>query len=559
MSDTVSFGYWVRRQRKALDLTQETLAHRVGCAPVTIRKIESDSRRPSRQMAERLAEQLAIPVDEHPLFLQCAAGERSPLRLALPAQPAASPNSAMTPVRTNLPAPVTMLVGREQEVNDVCALLRRTHVRLVTLTGPGGVGKTQLGLEIARRLLDDFADGVFVTYLATIHEAALVTSVIAQTLDVHQVDSVPLLARLQAVLRQRQYLLVLDNFEHVAEAAPIVSALLAACPLLKVLVTSRERLHLQGEHEYVTPPLAAPDLADGHSASALAAWPAIDLFCQRAQASRHDFVLTRENASAVAAICTRLDGLPLAIELAAVHAKVFSPQALFARLSAANGHSPAQWLKADIRDTPGRHRSLWDTIAWSYALLDADGQVLFRRLAILVGGCTLDAAKSVCNGLGDMSANVLDGVVALLDKNLLYRIEQPDGDARFMMLETIREFGMAQLQAYDEAVSIQQRHANYYANLATVLCPQLTGADSTRCLAQVRAEYPNMRVALQWALTQRSVDICLQFCTVLLHFGLLKVVKRQKPISRPPLPLPNPARPRPTTPMHWLAPVFSGS
>jgi tetratricopeptide (TPR) repeat protein len=210
--------------------------------------------------------------------------------------------------------------------------------------------------------------------------------------------------------------------------------------------------------------------------------------------------------------------LPLAIELAAAHTKMFSPRALLARISTANGHPPTQWLKVDTRDAPGRHRSLWDTIAWSYVLLTADEQVLFRRLAIFTGGYTLDAAKSVCNGLGDLSVDVLDGIAALVDKNLLCRIEQPDGDARFMMLETIRQFGLAQLQACDEAKAIQQQHANYYVNLATVLRPQLMGSDGARHLAQMRAEYPNIRAAFQWLLAQRAVDPCLQFCTVLLFF-----------------------------------------
>jgi predicted ATPase/transcriptional regulator with XRE-family HTH domain len=518
MPETISFGYWVRRQRKALDLTQQTLAHRVDCAPVTIRKIESDSRRPSRRLAERLAEQLAIPPHERSLFMQCAAGERSPLRLALPEQPVAQTDPAKTSVRTNLPAPVTLLVGRDQEVAELCALLQRPHVRLVTLTGPGGVGKTQLAFEVARRLLVDFADGIFVTHLATIHEAALVTPAIAQTLEVRKAGNTPLLSRLQAVLRQREQLLVLDNFEHVVEAAPIISALLAACPLLEVLVTSRQRLRLQGEHEFITPALAVPDPAGAHSVSALAAWPAVELFCQRAQAAHHGFALNRENASAIAAICVRLDGLPLAIELAAAHTKMFSPQALVKRISTVNGHPPTQWLKADTRDAPGRHRSLWDTIAWSYALLTPEEQILFRRLAVFTGGCTLDAATFVCNGLDDLSADVLDGIAALVDKNLLCRTEQPDGDARFVMLETIREFGLAQLQAYDEAVAIQQQHANYYVNLATVLRPQLMGSDSARHLAQMRAEYPNIRAAFQWLLAQRAVDPCLQFCTVLLFF-----------------------------------------
>ncbi|MEZ4727760.1 MAG: BTAD domain-containing putative transcriptional regulator [Caldilineaceae bacterium] len=307
-----------------------------------------------------------------------------------------SPHPVTPPPHHNLPAPTTPLLGRTNELVALQGLLQHEAVRLVTLTGPGGVGKTRLGLATAGQLLAAFADGVFVTFLAPLREPALVLSALAQTLNVSETGSRPLFARLVTLLRERCLLLVLDNFEHLLAAAPVIADLLAACPRLKVLATSRERLRLQGEHEYVTAPLPVPIATHLLTSVQLSEWPAVALFCQRAAAARHDFVPTPENLTAIAAICTRLDGLPLAIELAAARSKLLTPPALLKRLTYSNGDLPLQFLKNDTRNAEIRHRSLWDTIAWSYALLEADEQRFFRRLAVFVRWLY---SRSGCRGL----------------------------------------------------------------------------------------------------------------------------------------------------------------
>lgn len=431
-----------------------------------------------------------------------------------------SPNHSVTNSRKhNLPAHTTPLLGRTRELTALQGLLRREEVRLVTLTGPGGVGKTRLGLAVAWQLLDIFGDGVFVTFLAAMREPALVLSAIAETLAVGEAGSRSLLERLVANLCAQRALLVLDNFEHLVVAAPVITELLAACPHLKVLVTSRERLRLQGEYEYVTPPLATPVLTTTFAPVALDAWPAVELFYQRAVAARHDFVLTAENASAIATICVRLDGLPLAIELAAARSKVFAPSVLLTRLIATNGDSSLQFLKTDTRDVPSRHRSLWDTIAWSYDLLDPSEQHLFRRLAVFVGGCTPEAVTAICCGDGDLVLDPLEGLATLVDKNLLQ--VEPSNELRFTMLETIREFGLAQLAAKQELAVIQWRHARYFAQWVAAQSPRLMGPKSTHAQTQIQAVYANVRVAFQWLLAQRDVTACLHLGNDLLDFWSL--------------------------------------
>ncbi len=338
MDGDASFGYWVRRRRKALDLTQDALARQIGCAESTIRKIEADTRRPSRQTAERLAECLGIPIAERAAFLRAARAELAADRLADPTQDAAVQSADFPPFKTrdarqhNLPAQPTTLIGRTKEIAAVRDLLRRADVRLVTLTGPGGTGKTRLALQASAELLGNFADGVYVVMLAPISDPALVAPTIAQTLGVKERAGQTPIERLKAHLRDRRLLLLLDNFEQILAAAPIVTELLAAAPELKALITSRALLHLYGEYEFAVPPLAVPDLNQLLPLDALAQFAAVDLFVQRARAIKLDFALTHTNAPAIAEICARLDGLPLAIELAAARTKLFTPEALLARL-----------------------------------------------------------------------------------------------------------------------------------------------------------------------------------------------------------------------------------
>src|SRR6266567_5753277 len=357
--------------------------------------------------------------------------------------------------QSSLPAPLTPLVGREQEIAAVCALLWRPEVRLVTLTGTGGVGKTRLALGVAAAVNADFADGICFVALAPLIDPGLVLSTIAQALGVQEQGSRPLLEGLQDHLREKQLLLLLDNFEQVVSAAPVVAELLVAAPRLRVLVTSRTSLHLSGEHEFVVPPLALPDLRNLPPPDRLRQYGAIRLFVARAQAAHSAFVMTGENATAIAAICQQVDGLPLAIELAAGRSKLFAPQALLSRL-----RNRLKLLVGGAQDLPLRQQTLRGTIAWSYDLLGQDEKTLFRRLAVFVGGCTLEAAEAVCIAQGDLLIDVLEAVAALVDKSLLRQETQADGQPRLLMLETIREYALERLAASGEAEAVR-RHERW--------------------------------------------------------------------------------------------------
>jgi predicted ATPase/DNA-binding XRE family transcriptional regulator len=506
MDQTDSFGYWLRRRRKALDLTQGGLAQRVGCSIDLIQKIETEARRPSRQVAERLAAVLGLSGAEHTAFIQAARAERRVDQMVLPNRPLERPAHAR---QSNLPEQLTPLVGRAQEVATIEASLRRAGTRLMTLTGPGGVGKTRLGLQVAANQLETFADGVYFVDLAPLRDPALLLHAIAQALGVQEGGS-PLMGRLKDVLRDQQLLLLLDNFEHVLAAASQVAELLAATLRLKMLVTSRERLHLRGEQEVPVHPLALPDPIDLPALDALQQCPAVTLFVQRARARRPDFTLTDMNSRAVAEICVRLDGLPLAIELAAARVTLCPPPVLLARLS-----DRLTLLTGGPRDGPARQQTIRQTIAWSYHLLSADEQTLFRRLSVFAGGCTLEALEAIAlddfaePAHGDIAPRdyaplqepheTLDLVGALVDKSLLQQIELPDGSVRFRMLEVIREYAREQLGASGEAEALLRRHAAYFLALAETQW-QLGQTEQifAAWMSGVDREYDNLRAALHW-------------------------------------------------------------
>jgi predicted ATPase len=416
--------------------------------------------------------------------------------------------------QSNLPTPLTPLVGREQEIAAVCALLLRPEVRLVTLTGTGGVGKTRLAVHVAAEVLADFPDGVFFVSLASLSDPALVLSTIAQILDVKESGARPLSELLTACLRDKHLLLCLDNFEHLLEASPQLTNLLRVCPHLAILVTSRAVLHLQGEHLFPVPPLAVPDLTGlPLTAETLPDSAAVALFLQRARAIQPTIQLTSTNARPTAELCIRLDGLPLAIELAAARIPLFPPQALLARLN-----QRLHLLTSGTRDVPARQQTLRNTIAWSYDLLSQDEKTLFRRLAVFVGGCTFEAAEAVCTAHGDLEIDVLEAVAALVDKSLLRQEEQADGQPRLLMLETIREYALECLKASGEAEAVQRQQAIFFLRLSQEAEPKIRSAEQSTWRTRLEAEQDNLRATLRWTLSSQEVEMGLQLAGALLAF-----------------------------------------
>jgi predicted ATPase/class 3 adenylate cyclase/DNA-binding CsgD family transcriptional regulator len=401
----------------------------------------------------------------------------------------------------NLPIQPTPFIGREQEVAAVEQLLRREEVRLLTLTGPGGIGKTRLALQVAADLSEEFPDGVYFVNLAPLRDPGFVMPTIAQVLDVKEIAGRPLLDLLKAFLREKQLLLLLDNLEQVVSAAIQVAELLTACPQLKVLVTSRIVLHVQAEQEFVVPPLSVPDLRHLPDVVALSQYEAPALFIQRAQAARSEFQLSNANARAVAEICRHLDGLPLAIELAAARIKLLPPQALLARLT-----PRLTVLTGGAQDVPERQQTLRNTIAWSYQLLHTNEQRLFRRLSVFAGGCTLRAIEVISTTLDGEAGRVFEGVASLLDQSLLQQTEQEGEEPRLVMLETIREFGLGVLEASGEMETTQRAHAGYYLVLAEEAEPELAGPRQAVWLERLEREHDNLRAAMQWLLEQKRIE-----------------------------------------------------
>jgi predicted ATPase/class 3 adenylate cyclase/Tfp pilus assembly protein PilF len=412
--------------------------------------------------------------------------------------------------RNNLPLQPTPLIGREKEVSEVCDLLRHDETRLLTLTGPGGIGKTRLALQAAADLLDDFSNGAFLVPLATLTQAELLLPTVAETLGVRETGEQPLDETLKAYLHERRLLLVLDNFEHVLGAAPTVTGLLAGAPGLKVLATSRAPLGLYGEHEYAVPPLSVPDVRHLPDLKTLSQYEAVRLFIERAKSGKVDFEVTDENAPAVAEICVRLDGLPLAIELAAARIKMLPPKAMLQRLT-----SRLKFLTGGARDLPERQRTLRATIEWSYALLDEGEQLLFGRLAVFSGGRTLEAIEAICDAQGDLPVDALEGVSSLLDKSLLRQEEGPNGEPRFVMLETVHEFAREKLEESAEAEEIKRAHAEYFLALAEEAYPELRGPDQLEWLEKLEAEHDNMRTALSWAMERKEAELVLRLGSTL--------------------------------------------
>ena len=417
----------------------------------------------------------------------------------------------------NLTMQPTALVGREKEVGAVRERLLDSGARLLTLTGPAGTGKTRLGLQVAAEVLEEFEDGAFFVPLASMMDPALVAPAIAGALGVIESGEQPLIEGLKDHLRNRQLLLLLDNFEQVLEASSIVAELLSACPDLKVVTTSRIPLRLYGERECPVPPLALPDPGGPLPLpERLTQYGAVRLFVERARDARPDFSVNNENAPAVAEICYRLDGLPLAIELAAARAKILSPQAMLSRLG-----NRLKLLRGGARDLPERQQTLRGAIDWSHDLLEEEERALFARLSVFVGGCTLEAAEEVCASEGDLLllVDVLDGMASLVDKSLLRQQEERgSGEPRFFMLETIREYAREKLQESGKAEEIRRRQAEHFLVLAEEAEPQLKGPRQQEWLDRLEEEHDNIRAALGWCFGAGEVEAGLRAAGALTHF-----------------------------------------
>lgn len=405
----------------------------------------------------------------------------------------------------NLPPQATELIGRNEQAAQAVDELQRPDVRLLTLTGPAGTGKTRLAVEIAGRVLNAFPDGVFFVDVAPLSDAPLVVSAVAQTLGVRLPAGDDGRQYLEEWLKERELLLVLDNFEQAVAAAPQVAALVAACQRLKILVTSRAPLRVRWEHEFPVPPLELPDVGEIPPLDALARVPAVALFAERARSVKPDFALSQRNAGAVAELCVRLDGLPLALELAAARSKVLAPQAILERLQ-----GRLDLLSAGAQDQPARHHTLRAALDWSYELLSPPEQALLRRLSIFVGGCSLDAVETVCAGDGVPAELVLDLLAQLVDKSLVVT-ETIDGDVRYRLLETIRQYADEAAGQHGEVADAARLHAGYFSQLAEQAETQLQRTATGPWLDRLALERDNLRAALRWSTengqTQQAVHI----------------------------------------------------
>jgi predicted ATPase len=513
-TDQFSFGlvlYEMVTGKRAFqeNSTVETLAAILHKQPEPVAALNPEVPAPLCWVIERC---LAKDPDRRYVSTRDLARELAAIRDHFPRQPVrqAEPHPA------NLPVPRTGFVGREKELASARELLLRDEVRLVTVTGPGGIGKTRLALQVAGGLVEHFPGGIYFVPLAPVSDPGLVVSVIAQTMGIREAGVRQPLEILRESLQDSSrggMLLLLDNFEHLTQAASSVAELLAMGPNFKFLVTSRAPLRVYGEHEFSVPPLALPDSRSLPPVETLAQYSAVSLFVQRAIAAKPDFELDQENAATVAEICTRLDGLPLAIELAAARIKVLSPSAMRVRLA-----SRLQLLTGGARDLPQRQQTLRAAIDWSHELLNPAEQKLFRRLAVFAGGCTLEGVEAVCNAKGDLEWDLLDKMASMVDKSLVQQVEQTLGEPRFVMLETIREYALEKLEASGEKELTKRAHAAYCLVMAEEEAAAQVDTEATDWLERFAVEHDNFRAALEWLTETGEAEWGLRIAAAVFRF-----------------------------------------
>lgn len=497
--DTYTFGAWLRRRRQALDWTQAELARRAHCTAAMIRKIEANERKPSRELAESLANALGIPPQERQPFLLAARNAQAVEQLTR----VALPSIECTP--NNLPAPLTSFINRVNDHTTVVAMLTRDEVRLLTLLGLPGIGKTRLCVQVARNVLSDFPDGVWFVDLASVADPTQVLPTIARVLNISESGALTPTQQIITALKDKRVLLVLDNFEHVLDAARDVVELLNQCRNIKVLATSRVPLHVYGEHEYTLAPMSVP--SRGLAPDQLLTYESAQLFLVRVREHQPRFAINSENAAQVAEVCIRLDGVPLALELAAASLRRMTLEQLVTALT-----DESQWLASlhtPARDLSPRQRTLYNAIAWSYRLLDATTQLVFRHIGVLANSFDLSAATAVCHLDSPSVRAALD---TLTDHHLLEREQD-----RWRMVEMIREFALERLSA-DERVTAQHRHALHFASLL-----QQIKSDTAR----IELDHDNFRAALRWAIRARDGSLALMLCGTLADFWEMRGYLRE--------------------------------
>jgi predicted ATPase/transcriptional regulator with XRE-family HTH domain len=517
MKDSVqSFGLLLRQRRKGSGLTQGDLASQVPCSPDMIRKIESGIRKPSRSMAKRLAVCLGVPRRAHQAWVNFAR-----------TSPGASDQSDwIESIRppTNLPTSLTPLIGRETDLIIISKMLRRDTVRLLSLVGPPGVGKTRLGLQVATDIRDFFKDGVYFVHLGSINDSNFVIPTISNKVGLRDLGTRSPVDNLIDYLWDKQILLLLDNFEQVAVAARSILKLLSECPLMKVLVTSRVTLQVRGEHQYPVHPLALPDQFETPDIETLSNCPSVALFLDRAQAVMFDFQLTERNSHAVSAICRRLDGLPLAIEMIAALTRILPPRQMLERID-----DLVLNQSSDLRDHDERQQTLYSTIMWSYNLLSLKEKMIFERLAAFVGRWSLEDAERICpdTNFGEVNdrlqhSEILNLHISLLNKSLI-EVEEKHGKTYFTMLDTIRGFAQKKLEESGDMGTFKNRHSKYFLDLSEQAVYEWRSTDQVDWFNRFEVEYENFIAALNWLVRRRKNDtnatlLCMRLACALMWF-----------------------------------------